>query len=236
MKRVPVVLAHRGASRAAPENTLDAFRAAAALGADGVELDARRTADGLLVVYHDAQLPDGATVVDLTAAQLRAAHPEVPTLDEALDACEGLVNVEIKNFPNEPDYDPDERVATEVAAAVARRGWFGRVIVSSFTADALDAVRALDERVRTGWLTLPGLAVTDAVPLALGRGYDALHPERSTLLRDDAGVVLGAAHDAGLLVNVWTVDDPSEIAALSAAGVDGIITNVPDVARRVVAG
>lgn len=234
VKRVPVVLAHRGASRVAPDNTLAAFRAAAALGADGVELDARRTADGVVVVYHDAQLSDGVNVVELTAARLRATHPEVPTLEEALDACEGVVNVEIKNIPTEPDYDTDERVAVGVAEMVLRRGLTGRVIVSSFTADALDAVRAVDGRVRTGWLTLPGLAVREAIPLARDRGYDALHPERSALLRDDPSARISAAHEAGLMVNAWTVDDPAEMAALAAAGVDGIITNAPDVARRVV--
>jgi glycerophosphoryl diester phosphodiesterase len=232
VKRVPVVLAHRGASRAAAENTLEAFRLAAALGADGVELDARRCADGVVVVHHDARIAGGGNIVELTAAHLRASHPDVPTLEEALDACTGLVNIEIKNAPFERDYDPEERVAAAVAATVVRRDLLDRVIVSSFTVDALDAVRAADERVRTGWLTLPGFAVPDSVRLASDRGYDALHPERSAVIQDATGAV-AAAHEAGLLVNVWTVDDPGEVVVLASAGVDGIITNVPDVARRV---
>jgi glycerophosphoryl diester phosphodiesterase len=232
VKRVPVVLAHRGASRVAAENTLEAFRLAAALGADGVELDARRCADGVVVVHHDARIAGGSTIVELTAAQLRASHPDVPTLEEALDVCTGLVNIEIKNAPFDPDYDTEQQVAAAVAATVVRRDLLDRVIVSSFTVEPLDAVRAADARVRTGWLTLPGFAVTDAVRFAEERGYDALHPERSAVIHDAIGAVT-AAHDAGLLVNVWTVDDPGEVVMLAAAGVDGIITNVPDVARRV---
>jgi glycerophosphoryl diester phosphodiesterase len=235
LKRVPVVLAHRGASRAAAENTVEAFRLAASLGADGVELDARRTADGIVVVHHDAFAAGAGSIVELTAAQLRASRPDIPTLEEALDACDGIVNVEIKNFPNEPDYDAEEHVAAQTAVTVARRNLVDRVIVSSFTVESLDRARAVDRRIRAGWLTLPGFAVLDAVRLAHGRGYDALHPERTALTADAARAV-AAAHDAGLSVNVWTVDDPDEIGLLASAGVDGIITNVPDVARRVLSG
>lgn len=231
VKRVPVVLAHRGASRAAPENSLRAFSLATALGADGVELDARRCADGVVVVHHDAHL-DGRDVVALGIEEMRATHPEVPTLDEALDVCEGIVNIEIKNFPNEPDYDPAEAVAATVAETVVCRNMLDRVIVSSFTTDALDRVRAVDRRVRTGWLTLPAFSVLDALALARPRGYDAIHPERRAVL-PDAKDVVAAAHDAGLLVNVWTVDDPDEMTMLAAASVDGIITNDPELARRV---
>ena len=105
----PLVLGHRGASPAAPENTLDAFALARELGADGVELDVRRTADGVLVVHHD---PDGRR---LRAARRARRSPTSarrgrasPTLDEALDACRGLlVNAEVKCLPWEPDADPD---------------------------------------------------------------------------------------------------------------------------------
>jgi glycerophosphoryl diester phosphodiesterase len=230
VKHVPVVLAHRGASAAAPENTVEAFRLAAALGADGVELDARRTADGVLVVHHDAMLPDGGAIVAQSAAALRAARPALPTLAEALDACTGIVNVEVKNFPTEPDYDPDERVASGVAALVGERGLRERVVVSSFTTAAIDRVLAVDPAIPTGWLLLPNVDVAGVLGLARERGYRAVHPERRSLASEPARVV-DAAHDHGLVVHVWTVDDPDEMRALAAAGVDAIITNVPDVAR-----
>ena len=102
------VIAHRGASAAAPENTIEAFRLARELGADMVELDARRTADGQVVVHHDATLPDGRTIVELARAELPAS---VPDLRDALAACEDMdVNIEIKNWPADPDFDPDEQV------------------------------------------------------------------------------------------------------------------------------
>ena len=122
------VIAHRGASRLAPENTTVAFRTAVSVGADGIELDARRTADGVIVVHHDARLADGRVIVDTPWREL----PEhVPTLGAALDACAGAwVNVEIKNSPAEPDFDADDRVAVEVLATLAERG-AGRWLISS---------------------------------------------------------------------------------------------------------
>src|SRR3954451_12355655 len=96
----PRVLAHRGAARVAPENTLEAFEAAGALGADGVELDVHRTADGALVVHHNADARGLGVLAERPAAEIRAARPEIPTLEEALDACAGmLVNIEVKNLP-----------------------------------------------------------------------------------------------------------------------------------------
>lgn len=231
MEQVPVVLGHRGAPRAARENTLEAFRLATALGADGVELDARRSADGVVVVHHDPAAPGVGVLVEHTATQIRARRPDIPTLDEALDACEGIVNVEVKNFPTEPDYDPDEAVAAAVVELVGRRAMRDRVVVSSFTTDPLDRVRALDPQVATGWLTLPSFPLADALPLAASRGYVAVHPERRALLTDPEGAI-AAAHDVGLRVHAWTVDDPDELRVLAAAGVDAVITNVPDVARR----
>jgi glycerophosphoryl diester phosphodiesterase len=231
VEHVPVVLGHRGAPRAARENTLEAFRLALALGADGVELDVRRSADGVLVVHHDPVAEEVGVLAAHTAEAIRTLRPDVPTLDEALSACPGVVNVEVKNFPTEPDYDPDEAVAAAVAELVGRRGLRERVIVSSFTVAALDRVRAVDDSIRTGWLTLGGFAVPDAVALAASRGYAAVHPERRALA-EGAHAAVASAHAAGLQVNVWTVDDPDELRALAAAGVDGVITNVPDVARR----
>ncbi|HEY1737167.1 MAG TPA: glycerophosphodiester phosphodiesterase, partial [Acidimicrobiia bacterium] len=86
----PLVLGHRGASRGAPENTIAAFTRAAELGADGVELDVHRTADGVLVVHHDADLDGVGLVLGAPFVQVRAARPDVPTLAETLDACAGM--------------------------------------------------------------------------------------------------------------------------------------------------
>src|SRR5947209_6613253 len=83
----PLVLGHRGASHARPENTLAAFARARELGADGVELDARRSADGWIVVHHDPAVIGFGLIAENGFTALRAAHPEIPTLVEALGAC-----------------------------------------------------------------------------------------------------------------------------------------------------
>ncbi len=223
-----LVYAHRGASVAEPENTVAAFRTAARLGADGVELDVRRTADGQAAVVHDAALPDGRAVAELV---LDDVPPGVPRLAEALDACDGLVvNVEVKNVPWDADFDPDEGLAELVVRTLAERGGRDRVLVSSFGPAAVARVRALDPGVPTALLTavLTDDQVEALVEEVHAAGHVALHPHHLTVTPH----LLERCAAAGLAVNTWTVDDPDRIGALAAMGVDGIVTNVPDVALR----
>jgi glycerophosphoryl diester phosphodiesterase len=220
---VTIVIAHRGASAAYRENTVAAFVGARHLGADMVELDVRRTADGVLAVFHDAYLPDGRAVTDVTAADL----PDwLPTLDQALDACDGMgVNIEVKNLPGEPGYDDSSGVAVTVAELVGARALHDRILVSSFNLRDLDRVREVDAAVRTAWLVF---SVADAVETSercARHGHGALHPHVS-LVTDG---LLDACRRAGLAVNTWTVDDPDVMRRLVADGVDGIVTNRPDV-------
>lgn len=224
-----LVIAHRGASAAFPENTIDAFEGARTLGADWVELDVRRTADEALAVVHDATLPDGSLVKDNTAGALPAA---VPLLAAALDACEGMgVNIEIKNHPVDIDHDPTMVVARGVVAEVQRRAAHAEVLVSSFDLDTVDAVRALDPAVPTAFLVLDPDGGA-AVDVAADRGHQALHPWVPMV--DEA--LIARAHRAGLVINAWTIDDPERIAELAAWGIDGVVTNVPDVARAALGG
>lgn len=224
-----IVYAHRGASAAEPENTLAAFAAAVAMGADGVELDIRRTADGALAVHHDAHLTDGRPLVEVASSDLPHG---VPLLAPALDACGGvIVNVEVKNFPGDPDHDGGQAVAEAVARLVGARGMHRRVLVSSFDLAAIDRVHQVDPDVPTGYLVLMAPDAGAAGPLVdqtAGGGHSALHPHHIGVT---AGLVQRCA-DAGLALNTWTVDDPGRIAELAALGVDGIVTNVPDVALR----
>ncbi|MBA3288120.1 MAG: glycerophosphodiester phosphodiesterase [Acidimicrobiia bacterium] len=215
------VIAHRGASRAERENTVAAFRRAVEMGADAVELDVRRTADGLLVVSHDPVV-DERIIVATDAADL----PEhVATLAEALDACSGLrVNVEIKNDAAEPDHDPDDLVADLVVAALEASGRDPTsLLISSFRLATVDRCRAVDPAVPTAWLVL---AVADHVPAMLvERGHAAVHPWVGSV--DEA--LVRRCHDLGLQVNVWTCNDAEQAAVLAGWGVDGICTDVPDV-------
>jgi glycerophosphoryl diester phosphodiesterase len=234
---VTLVIGHRGASRAEPENSLAAFRAAARMGADGVELDVRRTADCRLAVHHDAHLADGRAIV---ATPCEALPPEVADLPAVLEACRGLdvVNVEIKNWPDDVDFDASLGVVDEVVKLLVGRPAPERagLLVSCFHLPSVDRVRELAPGLATAWLVI-GPGADDRSPAgaegeaalvaeAAGHGHTALHPHHAFVT---PGLV-SAAHDAGLAVNTWTCDDPGRIAWLAAAGVDGIVTNVPDVA------
>ena len=224
------VIGHRGASATHPENTIEAFQAAADMGAHGVELDVRRTADDVLVVFHDAHLPDGQVLREVDSAEL---PPEIPTLAEALDACERLwINIEIKNMPDDPDYDAEHGLSIAVAALVGAYDIADRVIVSSFDISSIDRIHTLDPTIPTGWLVWGGSDPISLIDRAVAHGLSAIHP--NDVLVDQRFVT--RAHDAGLEVNVWTVDEPERLEQLAAYGVEGIITNAPGVAVDVLDG
>lgn len=228
----PLVLAHRGARRRAPENTLEAFAVARDLRADGVELDVRRTRDGALVLCHDPGPADGPVLATVDLAEVRARHPSIPTLAEALDVCAGmLVNVEIKNLPWEPDFDAEESVADAVVALLRARGGSDRVLVSSFHLPTVDRVRASAPEVPTAFLFLAGMDLREVVDLAADRGHAAVHPDVRALGGPEVPEFVAHAHERGIDVNVWTVNEPADMVRLADLGVDGLVTDVPDVAR-----
>ncbi|MDP2292741.1 MAG: glycerophosphodiester phosphodiesterase [Actinomycetota bacterium] len=221
------VLAHRGASRAERENTLAAFRRSGEMGAQSVELDVRRTSDGVLVVHHNPHLADARVIAELTHADL----PEhVPTLADALDACAGMrVNVEIKNDPSEPDFDATESIADETIAHLIARDDDSRWLISCFRMETIDRCRALAPSIATAFLCVE--APDRIADTLVTKGHLALHPWVNALTRH----TIDACHDAGVQVNTWTCDDPGRMAELIEWGIDGICTNVPDVALAVIA-
>ena len=209
---VTLIIGHRGAPTLARENTVEAFEAARRVGADMVELDVRRAADGALVVHHDAALGDGRVIAQLPGREL----PDwVPSLADALAACGGMqVNVEIK-----------DAASPTVADEIDRVGWGDRVLVSSFNLATIDAIRG---RLPTGWLTVSNTTVDVAVGTTAEHGHAAVHPHDSSVTPD----FVDRAHAAGLAVNAWTIDDPARIEQLAAWGVDGIVTNDVELAVR----
>jgi glycerophosphoryl diester phosphodiesterase len=201
------------------ENTLEAFTEAGRRGADGVELDVRLTADGALAVHHDAEIPGAGPVSALRVADLPA---HVPLLGDVLGVCEGMVvNVEIKNAPQDPGFDPSEAVAGLTAAAIEEAGWTGRVLVSSFQVATLRAVQAADGRLALGALwgfgDDPGAALREAAETGIG----AVHPFVSVVTPE----LVAGAHALGLAVNVWTVNSPHDLEAMVALRVDAVITD-----------
>ena len=207
-----LILAHRGAHDQARENTLEAFRAAGPAGADGVELDVRQAADGVLVVHHDPDV-DG---IPIAATPSTALPAWVPTLAEALGACGGLavVDLEIK--------------AADPAAVVADTGGAANITVSSFHLPTLDAVSAASPGLPTAWLTLPGYDQHAALAAAAAAGHRCLAPPDPAVTAE----LVDAAHAAGVAVWVWTVNDPKRADQLARWGVDAVITDRPGHLRR----
>ncbi len=230
------VVAHRGNSSVAPQNTLAAFEAACRVGADAVELDVRRTRDGALVVIHDRDVTlttDGTgRVKDLTLAELRAldagtrfspvfAGQRVPELSAALDLIGGYsavgVLVELKGLWHADD-------ARRVVDTVSAAGLASRATFQSFRRRTVGALRdAAPELPRA---LLVELWTPDVVRACRHLGVTACNPSKR-LLRERLSRVR-ELHDAGLEVYPWTLDDPVAWTAVAAAGVEGIITNQPD--------
>ena len=221
------IFAHRGLHLTATENTVAAFCEARSAGADGVELDVRRTKDGALVVHHDAEIEGVGAIADKL---LRELPPGVATLDEAMAACEGvLVNVEIKNHPSEAVYDATGTLAFQVLGALRELRWLDRIVVSCFDLATCEAVRRADADVPVGWLLDWRVDAHPSVAMVAERGLNAIHP---FFAKVDAELV-SDAHQRGLDVNVWTVNGRDDMRAMFEFGVDTLITDDPVAAREV---
>ncbi|MET8657049.1 glycerophosphodiester phosphodiesterase family protein [Streptomyces griseus] len=251
----PVVVAHRGASGYAPENTLAAVDAADALGIEWVENDVHRTRDGVLVVLHDNDLkrttdaeqvyPDRApwAVKDFTAAELakldagswfgeRFAGARVPTLTQFLSRMERnrqKLLLEIKSPATYPGIERD------IIRVLGRSGWLdrshvrSRLVIQSFGADSVKTVHSLRPDITTGFLGTP--AVADLPSYAAFT--DQINPSYATIGADYVAAVqrLKGPHGKRLRVNTWTVNKAADAVKARDYGVDGIITNFPDVVR-----
>lgn len=221
----PVVMAHRGSPLRAPENTPASFAAAVAEGATWVELDARRSADGVVVVHHDPETADGAPVVERSAAELRTLDVwDLATVLAELPGGVG-VDVELKNLPGEPDYDEEERLGELVAAVLAAGAGRRPLLVSSFNPSTALAAAAGLAGVPAGLLSLDTLELHAAADVAAELGFGVLCPHAGAPGLDREGVA--AARARGLALLVWTVDDPRRARALAGAGVDALCTNDP---------
>jgi len=244
---VTVVVAHRGASREAPENTMDAFRLAVEAGADAIELDVHLTSDGELAVIHDETLERTTDrtgrVADLTMAEIRQAdagatfarpgdsgHPfaarglRVPTLPEVLDWLPdgvGLV-VEIKALA------AADAVVEAVRNRAVRDG--GRLAAISFHEAAIERVRELDPEIKTGYLLVPSQPIEPALVWATEHGHAGVHPWEGDLGLDPLSL-LAQARAYGREIGCYVVNDPDRMRHLAACGVWGFVTDLPDVAR-----
>ena len=211
---------HRGAAGLEPENTLRSFRRAAEVGADAVELDLRLTRDGRLIVLHDADV-DRTTngrgpVAEMTLHELKRLDvglgERVPTFEEVLEATGLPIHAELKVV----------EAAGPLAASILERGLAGRVVPISFHPEALHQTK----------LSLPDLPVglilggASPNPAAVARSVDATFVSLEAAYLDKATVE--RCQRAGLRVTTWTVNEPEEMRRALETGVDGIVTDRPD--------
>ncbi|UED82803.1 glycerophosphodiester phosphodiesterase [Streptomyces profundus] len=220
-----LTVGHRGLMGVEPENTLRSFRRAELTGLDVIELDVRLSADDALVVLHDARVDrttDGrGAVAELTLAELRrldaGGGERVPTLQEVVTEVGGHLQLEIK----------DPAAAERLAGLVERHRLHHRVTVISFHDAALSAVAALLPEVPRGLVT--GTSTPSAPERAVALGCALVSGELPRLDEE----VVGRCRDAGLAVLGWTVNTEAELAEARALGLDGVVTDRPEIARSV---
>ena len=249
----PRIIAHRGASGHAPENTLSAFALAAEMGADGIELDVHLTKDGQVVVLHndtvDATTDGRGSVSQMSVQELktldaggwydaRYENERIRTLAEVFETIDPhqLINVEIKVGRGRANpARPRGQLETETVRLIERYDLSHRVLVSSFSPFILRRVRALCADIPLGYLyaQLPGPSPLLALRLirSLIVPYDALHPilgwvnaQRGSWARQNR-----------LALNVWTVNEPGKLRRMCDLGADSIITNYPDRLSQILA-
>lgn len=231
----PLIYAHRGDSAHAPDNSIEALVLAVEAGTDGIEVDVRRSSDGVLVLSHDPTHPDVGVIADQTFDTIRDAAPGIPTLEEALASVPRHVfmNVEIKNTFTEPGFDRRREIVTETLALIESIDDLDRLLLSSFDPFSVAHARKRFPSVARGLLVTDRTRLWVGVRWAARAKHSAIHLPRTRLLDDPSGTV-EMASERGLLVAAWTVDDPGEMRRLFDAGVSIIITNDPAVGRAVI--
>jgi len=218
-------IGHRGARAYAPENTLTSFKKALEIGVDAIELDVRKTKDNQLVVIHDDNVKrttngDGL-VCELTLKDIKGLSAEggekIPTLEEALDFLDKKVKVlvELK----------EEGIEKQVLSVIHERDLEKNVVITSFSETALKEVRELNDKVETGLIYAkhknPIKAALDLKANYLVALYRFVHTAN-----------VEKAHENGLKVVVWTINNPEEVEAYIKKGVDGIASDKPDILMK----
>ena len=231
--RQPWVIAHRGASGHAPENTMAAFRKAVELGARFIETDLQMTRDAQFVAMHDSTVERTSNgrgaVREMTMAQIRELDAgkwfdrtfmgeHVPTLEDILvfgREADIVLYLEIK-------YEVAYGLHHSLAAELTSKGDAARIVLLSFSPTTLDGIRQFDRTLMTGLLVED--VHPDSIKLALGVGARQFCP-RADLVTPE---IVAEAHQAGLQVATWTANKPDEMRRLVQAGVDGVMTDFPD--------
>jgi glycerophosphoryl diester phosphodiesterase len=239
MKRT-LVWAHRGASGYAPENTLEAFQKAIDLKADGIELDVQMTKDGVLVVIHDEKvnrvsdrrgLVKDFTLEEIKELNVNKKFPEygvvkIPTLEEVYTLMKGsglLINVELKS-----GIIFYENIEEKVLELTKQMGLEDKVIYSSFNHYSVMKLKKRNPSVQTAFLYEDGYM--DMPEYAKKHGVKALHPALYNLQYPN---FIKECREKNILLRPWTVNEPEHMKMVCEHGLEGMITNYPDIGRKI---
>ncbi len=224
----PLVIAHRGDSSRALENSLDAFRLALSIPVDMIEFDLRKSRDNVLYVMHDKETgrtADGSLDIEKAVSddisRLRLKNGEaIPTLNDVLILVDGKVglNIEIKS----------KGAGALTAAHLVGSGYRGKVLISSFKEEEVIGARRVMPDV-------PVAGIFDTfIPAEVGvykaKGYHFISLNRKTVTRE----LVDLCHKQNIAMYVWTIDDKKEMEKLISWGVDGLYTNKPDLLCSIV--
>lgn len=242
---MPLVLAHRGANKVAPQNTLPAFEKAIQFNADGIETDVHLCKDGEIVICHnytvDATSNGKGSIDEMTFAELRRMDfgsyfssdfkgVTLPTLAELLTLVKNmqLINIEIKS----PQKDND--LVKRVVEEVYKFGVEKNSIISCFNPECIKQVKDIDKNIKTALLYEDDELGNEIMTFGVAKycqqlKADAAHPHRNLITHKE----IIDLHNLGIAVNPWTVNLKEDIIRLANWGCDALITDIPDFCRQV---
>lgn len=234
------IIAHRGASGNAPENTISSFKLALEYGCDGIELDVQQTLCGEVVVFHDWKLERTTNgkgyLRDKTLEELKKLdcgswfsekfiNEKIPTLDEVLEIIPEniLLNIEIKE-----EYSRENGIEKRILEILNKRRR-NNVIISSFSHNILKNIYRINKEIKLGLLI--GGSLTDILMYIKMSGikFFSYHPEKSFLRNEEVENLL----KEGIEINVWTVNDIEDAKILKLMGVTSVITNYPEKIKKI---
>ena len=237
----PIILAHRGASAFAPENTIAAFKLAKDHDADGVELDVKLTKDEVPIVIHDGSFDrttnGSGKISELTLTQIKSfdagswfgqdfSGERIPTLSEVFEALDKnlLINIELTNYRT-----PFDNLINIVADLVKRHNNMDQIFFSSFFPGNLKKIKKIFNNVPVALLAYPDiLGSIQRSAIYRNLSPHIIHPYKNNANR----IYIEKQHRYNRRVHAWTVNDPQEIKQLLQNGVDGIITDNPKFAKK----
>jgi glycerophosphoryl diester phosphodiesterase len=214
-----IIIAHRGASGDAPENTVEAFELAVEQGAHMIETDLHLTRDGTVALVHDDEI-DGVPIGELDLEQIHERRPDVPTLEHLLDGFGDRIRFNLEFKRPSPGAYPG--LEARVLREVERRDLVARTLFSCFYDSVLAVLRGLSAQARIG-LLISRRAPIEIEKRARVLGAEAIHPDLELVTTE----MVRSAHHRGFKVHVFTADARDDQIRLLDMGVDGIFTNVP---------